>query len=315
MIVMGAGAQGVINPIESQNAALRNVLEAAHLFRLNGAVVDDLYHLPRAPDYTSLERLPFETMFFELEDPLEVQVNAEVRRYVKGILLGQSDRVSLMPWANGSAPADNFTAHFFYTGGTNKISDLPDNARFAVSQLPIFNFVSEIFAFEYDPERGVFNTQGELSANAAVYREALGPEYPDMMRKNFEKLRDLCVNVISYVNAHNVTVRRTERTDPDELARVNRRRRAKSKKELDPLKPYHWIEVREHVVTPSQREAPEGGRVMDYRERVRGHLKKVCTGPRGQNRTEYWVDSYVRGPEGAPWKENRHKVLDAMLRK
>ena len=28
-----------------------------------------------------------------------------------------------------------------------------------------------------------------------------------------------------------------------------------------------------------------------------------------------WIEPYVRGPEDAPWKENRYKVLDDMLRK
>ena len=49
---------------------------------------------------------------------------------------------------------------------------------------------------------------------------------------------------------------------------------------------------------------------MNYREMVRGHFQRYH---KREGIIRYWIPRYARGPEGAPWKENRYRVLNDLL--
>ncbi len=187
---------------------------------------------------------------------------------------------------------------------------MPDSIYFSVSDLPKFSFVTESFAYEYDKAGKVVCTnRDQMSRQTREYQDTFSEQHPEIAAQNFRHLLDLCVNIVDYINAHNTTIRRTERIQAD-LEKINRKREKKGKKLLEPLKPYHWIDIVQHTLYDGKREKTESR--MDYKEWVIGHFEKYHT---KKGMIKHWIGSYVRGPDDAPWKENRYKVLDDMLKK
>lgn len=127
------------------------------------------------------------------------------------------------------------------------------------------------------------------------------------MRANFQRLLDLNVNLIDYINAHNVVIRKVDRGGPI-IDIINRKRIRKGKKSL-PTKPYYWIDVKQSVASE---ESAVRGNPLEYREWVRGHFQKYYT---KDGAIKNWIEPYVRGPTDAPWKEKRYRVLDDMLKR
>ena len=125
------------------------------------------------------------------------------------------------------------------------------------------------------------------------------------------QLLDLAINTIAYVNAHNVIIHKQDRNprNPRDVDRINRKRTAKGKKPIPSLQPYHWIEVRQSVI--EEKKGYEGA-TLDYREWVRGHFQRYH---RANEVVRNWISPYLRGPEDAPWRENRYKILEDMLKR
>jgi hypothetical protein len=115
---------------------------------------------------------------------------------------------------------------------------------------------------------------------------------------------------VNYINAHNVTIKKTERETRD-IDGVNRKRERKGKKQLTPIKPYHWIDLRP-VEIVSGRKRETYGRVLEFREMVRGHFQRYH---KTEGVVRNWIDPYVRGPDDALWRENRYRLLETMLRR
>jgi hypothetical protein len=280
---------------------MSGILKESRLFLLNSAVVDDLYHYPAEnTDFSSLQHLPFPTLFFELTDPLEFKREKDGREMkLRAILFGRgyqtSPSLKLMHKSDdkiGRDLAENvFCASCFYENPENPSDNYAEMlcGEDAFNQLkgngPVEAFQGDLF--------------GDLSLPSSQ------PDKPTT--RSFSNIFRLCVNILSYINAHNATIRKTERNRPD-LDAVNRRRANKGKKVLEPLKPYYWVDVKQTVV--DERKRREEGAKLDYREWVRGHFWRYRAEP---GVVRIWVDPYVRGPETAPWKENRYHVLADML--
>ncbi len=268
------------------------VLGQSKLFLLNGAVVDDLYHMP--PDYTDYEtatRLPFPVIFFELTDPLEVErISGEKTRLTATMVGKSSDTDPFYRWATTQRemPEGTFSFLFFYD--TMKEFDLPDNIVCGSDELNLV-FKPEEFTHGTLLETNT-STRSDASMNAEVY----------------SKMAGLCLNTISYINAHNVTIRRQDRQNKN-LDEINARRIRHGKKPLPNLKSYYWIDVKRGET--SERNMEEESK-MEYREWVRGHFKRYHT---RNGMVRHWIQPYVRGPEDKPWKENRYRVLADMLQK
>ena len=268
------------------------VLRQSKLFLLNGAVVDDLYHM--TAEYTDFEtatKLPFPSIFFEFMDSLEVERIYGEKTRLTALMIGQSSATD--PFYRWTAkkremPSGTFSFLFFYD--TMKEFDLPDNVTCGAHEL---HLVLEPKEFKI----------GTLFETDMLTRPA------ESMNTNFySEMVALSLNTISYINAHNVTIRRQDRQNSD-LGRINVRRVRDGKNSLPNLKPYYWIDVRQNE---ARERDEEGESKMDYREWVRGafHRYHTRTGV-----VKNWVQPYVRGPNGAPWKENRYRVLADMLQK
>jgi hypothetical protein len=281
---------------------LARLLNDSKIFLINGAVVDDLYNLKHDDtDYGQTFHLPFPGIFFEMMSPLEISLIGE--RRVKGILYGTMEKADM--FKNQGSPPDQFVMNLFYENAV-KIGAFPDSVYFRTSRLPNMALITnEGFFYEYTPEKGVVAT---LRPNYGKLYQKIKQHDPEMMRANFQRLLDLSINLLSYINAHNVTIREAGRGGPD-IDVINKRRIRKSKKPL-PTKSYYWIDVKKSAVGEDNLSVVSGN-PLEYREWVRGHFQKYHTkdGP-----VKNWIEPYVRGPSNAPWKENRYRVLDDLLK-
>ena len=277
------------------------ILDAAKIFSINGAVVDDLYHIPH--DNTNYEQtfhLPFPAIFFELMNPLEISITQE--RRVKGILYGKMEDADM--FQHKGAPLDQFVMNLFYKDATKR-GVIQDSVYFRTSHLPNLAFLtSEGFFYEYTPETGVIATLKE--GDEQIYQR-VKPHDNNGMRTNFQRLLNLSVNLIDYINAHNVVVRKADRGGPI-IDVINRKRVKKGKKTL-PTKPYYWIDIKQSVANEENISQSDQ---LEYREWVRGHFQRYNT---RDGIVKNWIEPYIRGPTDAPWKENRYRVLDDMLKK
>jgi hypothetical protein len=272
--------------LEETGISLRDLM----LFLVNGAVIDDLFHVKAESRETEALKLPFPAMFFEPINPLEISLS-DGEGFIKGMLL------SKRRYAN--AVEHPFLNLYFVDkhGNPKSFSTIAFNPQ-------DFSDVSNLTAYKYADRK---NTQSFDRNLEALQNEIAIDD------NNARYVKDFCslaINLIDYINAHNVTIRRVERGPEGRRKRINRKRAMKGKKILDPLMPYYWIEIRQHVIDDEVWTEDECK--MNYREWVRGHFRRYHT---RDGIESYWIEPYVRGPEGMPWKENRYKVLDGMLKK
>lgn len=139
-------------------------------------------------------------------------------------------------------------------------------------------------------------------------------ETPDDDCLNAIKLANLGINAIQYINAQNVIYRQRNRTEHKTVVQniyegKNRRKLKKRKNrniEID-LKPYYWIEVKKDTKYIDRRQGDYES-TLNCRFWVRGHNRYYCDVD-GNEKYHRWIEPYVKGPEGAPFKENRYEVL------
>jgi hypothetical protein len=136
----------------------------------------------------------------------------------------------------------------------------------------------------------------------AVTPEALRNIDPKKASEFIESLYCFNVNLINYINSHNVTV---EKGDFEG--------RPQTKNRSPHSKPYNLITVRDEVQYASD-EPQESDRHLEYRIYVRGHSRRLKNGQGVIYRTT-WVSPHVRGPEDAPWREQRYQILAAKLQR
>jgi hypothetical protein len=279
---------------QSIQKPMHDILTESHLFLLNGAIVDSLYFLDRAQtDFGSNSHLPFDVLFFEFMDAVPFETMKGVEVPLKAVLFGKTvnadysvkmygkDILQVKPGLEDTL----YSADLFFED-MNKY-DGPRHLIFDINDLK---------QGDYD-----------MSALSSV----TGREYSDKMSPScFINLAYLCLNIVNYINAHNVTLKKAER-DTRDLDGINRKRVRKGKKPLTPIKPYHWIDLRP-VEIVSGRKRETDGRVLEFREMVRGHFQRYH---KTEGVVRNWIDPYVRGPDDTPWRENRYRLLETMLRR
>ena len=261
---------------------IRDVSEVS-VFLVNGATADDLAYCNSFPALEDF-RMPFSHVFFEFLDPIHLGYDGKTDLYTKGLLLSTTN-VELVEepgvYAVNIYTSDKLGIEFH-------------------GAIPVMFNLAE-YVTNPDIDSDVIDVSGEN----------ISDDIKTVISESSRRFTGLSINLVYYINAHNVTIRTTNREtrSSKNLARINRDRLKHRKNPIFPLPPYHWIEIKQHVVD-ERRSGEEGS--MDYRERVRGHFQRYHT---GQGVVRNWIEPYIRGPEGAPWKEARYKVLDDMLRR
>jgi len=285
--------------LDDESARLMHkILDDSKVFLINGAVADDLSNVPHdSTEYRATFHLPFKSIFFELMDPLKIQIGPVPRTRVKGILFKKAEKEDGFLddiWEN------EFSMSLFREDILQQTFRLPDFVYFVPQCLPEMTFLSREGVYSYTLESGFTST-----AHSDL------PHDPAVMQKSFQSFLDLTVNLVDYINAHNVTLRKVDRETrtQEEVDRINRKRQAKGKSLVNLLKPFYWVDVRQ-ATERTGKKIECGGQEQDYREWVRGHFQRYHT---NLGTVKDWINPYVRGPEGAPWKENRYRVLADML--
>lgn len=258
-----------------------HALQDSRIFYVNSAVVESLANLsPMETNYEAVKHMPFENLFFEMSAPL---------KGIRGFLFGNSRIVD--PYF--SLPEfSNLVDETFYS------SVICSEDGNIASILASMDDVEEYKSKNYP--QNIFSPSGDTRRHPL----------DEISKRDTLAFFSLGCNLIDYINAHNVTIRKVDR-DSRNIDRINRKRKQKGKKILEPLKPYYWIDVRESPVGNASQHIGDSSS-MDYREWVRGHFQRYHT---REGTVKNWIQPYARGPEDAPLKENRYRVLEDILKK
>jgi|SRR3989344_9600259 len=296
------------------------ILNRSTPFFINGAVADDLYNISRDQrDIDCIAHFPFPIIYFELMDPLEIIVGSQYRRSVKGIVIGKED--ILFPKSLTKAFGKDYLNILLYDTHTLQEQppyDLPDTAYFKIETPYHLGFNSRFFHYlpqesrlqdvqisTFDPLKGLL--QNPLSATEQQH-----------VREHFKDITSFCLNLIDYINAHNISLHKIQREtrDTTQIERINRKREIKGKRPLSALKPFYWVEITDNTSTKEEehnsKNTSSDENTLSYREWVRGHFQRYHT---RDGTKKNWINPYTRGSSTAPWKENRYIVLEEMLQR
>lgn len=284
---------------------LVEALRGSNLVLVDDTVIEDLIELP--PETTkyeeAIQHMPFPVIFFELDKTLDIEILYGKRINLRGILFGHGRDAS--PTHQMIRETNGEDINVFYLGlFDERISDksLPVDIHIDPRDL-LIKPSTTVSAFDL--------LAGEANKTQILGTDISGVEEKKVNLEYTQKVISLCANLINYINAHNVTIKRVERQTTQEYERINRKRASKGKSKLEPLRPYNMIVVEQSVISQGEREAAdETGRKMDYREMVRGHFQRYH---KREGIIRNWIPRYIRGPDGAPWKENKYRVLNDML--
>ncbi len=110
----------------------------------------------------------------------------------------------------------------------------------------------------------------------------------------FSMIPSLSINIINYINAHNVTIATRSRNllEPLTLSTIDK-------------KPYSIIQVKEE--TYDEPLTQHQGHILTYQLAIKGHNRRLRD-EAGNIRKISWIAPYIKGPEGTPYYDTRHEV-------
>ncbi len=296
------------------------VLNESKIFWIDEMTLDSLINHPcSVEDFERFEfRLPFPVMFFDLSTPIDYRF-LEDRVKDTGFKIGGL----LVNDTRGGYMNDRTRERGISVRGYRADSGVPAVKTTFLEERPFY-------IIEYPLK----NVEGGLSCDLNYYvlypherrlaKVNLGPEdtyhlSQEEIENRIEFARDfhiqdddcldafkivnLAVNTINYVNAQNIVIREQRRTT---RRRVRTRRTRRRNVEVE-LRPYYWIEVKKSYIDRERREGePEWS--VNCRFWVRGHNRSFRD-ENARERYHIWIEPYVKGPEDAPWKNNRYEIL------
>jgi len=165
------------------------------------------------------------------------------------------------------------------------------------NDLEEMNFEIRSFSHNYEPVPFCHGRGDEVNFGAIE----IGDANVEKASQFIESLYGFGVNMINYVNSHNVTISRRDFGGPSS---GNRQKNVHSK-------PYNLITLRDEERYVAENPV-ETGRELKYRIYVRGHPRRFRDDD-GVIRKTSWVSPHVKGPKNAPWREQRYQVLAAKL--
>ncbi len=306
----------------------------AHPFLIGPATLDALTEVrPEKWQYMENGQLPFNDLFFDFQEPWSIELPFEAgRAEVVGLNLHKlDDKTQKMhdrlneSFGVLSSPTYVAVAHYRSNRFTHD-SRLPFrrmNLSFerkvdSSSQDPYLDISGEIgleegkpgVRFRALPDRDLLFYREQASLQA--YREFGKSEvvtkesFPNMVPLSqlqessfFPKIPGLLVNIVNYINAHNVQV--VSRSRRPRVIRTNGR----FIEEPSSRRPFYLITVKSGVV--EEERAGSRSYQLNVREAVRGHDRHFRNSD-GSIRSVTWIAPFVRGPENAPWRETRYEV-------
>lgn len=283
------------------------------------ATLDCLLDKP-VDDYSYVEngRLPFNPLFFETPNGPEFTIPvADEKAQLGGIYMmrEKADSYTMSAIMRGRNGVLYGTDLFLNHPNTTLLKGTVSNLSRPISQLDSFNTFKDQFQFLIDLENSNISiaikpytvslmNQAISKFNSGENPEGLVPydinqDLRDIPNELFGVIPNLCVNLTNYINAHNVHVRDASRT----IETFEHIGSGKTKKRKV-TRPFSIVEIRDAEYNNEERLAREGHK-LTMREYVRGHNRKLRSQD-GSIHSTTWIRPYIRGPEEAPFRDQRH---------
>jgi len=151
--------------------------------------------------------------------------------------------------------------------------------------------------------------QGEDTKNRKIMfpKESKINDFPN--GDTFYKIPNLCINLINYINSHNITIVKRER-DIVFLEKIKKGKQKKRKQKS----PFYLIPIKDEIYIEPDTRKEIGKWELTERIHVRGHDRKYRDN-RGDIKKIIWIPPHVKGPESAPWRNQRYEILAGKLKR
>jgi len=284
---------------------LANLESQAKVFFIDAMTLDSLVNcnyklLENDPGLT---KLPFPHMFFEFESVFEYRRKDDGPKdkfKLNGFLFSPLDRRTVSANVRELIPDDRWDMQGFSIFSFGDRGDGLADGPYHMAHF--FDDSKELFVNEFLPISAYHSYMINLDIHPSVEEfERLQKEDPRLFASVFEegdfidqkKMPNLIINLIDYIKAENITM-------------VHQRGEGKHKGKPKKLRsPYYTIELKrknQYTKSDFQGDGPQ----LDYRVWVIGHTQKYHT---NEGIIRRWIIPYIRGPENAPWKNNRYLML------
>jgi hypothetical protein len=294
-------------------------LEASKPFLIGPATLDSLLEtLPETFEYIENGHIPFNDIFFEFREPLKLGVPfVGIESEARGLLFNKRK----------IGDKEVYLLDLQYLKDKTKerhtLSTAFDMKRIFLGRMWGSNggFYS---AYEVDPKNNAVRFTSP-SSRIAVSRMLANGIYPLGATENQSGVVEtkpisevpngetlfqipcLFINLINYINAHNVTVIKKDRP----VVYLDKDDRGKKKKHTS-SQPFYLITVKDEVVEEPEIPREIGKWQLTERIYVRGHDRRYRD-DNGNIRMTTWISPHVKGPPNAPWREQRYQVLAEKL--
>ena len=296
-------------------------LNEAKIFCIDELTLDSLHNVPHNNiNYGQSIKLPFRYIFFEFNKPINFYLR-EGNIPVSGALYySYADKIQKQHdfviknygFADNYQKREpiNFEVKFYSKDPAIKKGKGCEALSILFNILGLPNFKMTVpFSKYYDInyKQNKITAFGLNKDNLEDYgdlkSESIGPNGQEFISEVKKKI-DLTLNLINYINAQNVVIKKISRESrsQQDLDRINRKRQRDRKNQISPLKPYYMVEVKKSYVYEDEK-GDQGLWSLENRVWVRGHFRHY------EDKAPIWIEPFVKGPENAPWKHNRYAVL------
>lgn len=293
----------------SSAKATYNLIKRAHPILLGPATLDSLvFNKPDDYDYIKNEQLPFKNMWFEFYDSIRIGLpfigNSEEvlgihfypsrlmggsftneQKYILEIYYTHKNKLKSMILACNPESCAEFTGS---TNNTNYHICMDNN---------IINYTT--------PEDMISEAKkGRITFGTGTYmRSAPLDDIED--NGFFVKMANLCTNLINYINADNKEM--VEMTREVQVKTTSNNKGKKKSKVEKRDETYSLIKIKSSIKYTGER-IPTGVKWnLDEQIMVRGHDRKFKD-EEEVIRKIIWIEPFRKGPEDAPWADQRHEL-------
>lgn len=290
---------------------LFDLMKKARPILLGPSTLDSLINeTPETYECISNEYFPFQNMFFEFYESVTLDMPfADRPREIVGVHFYPTRLAS----DDGVEEKNKYVIEVYYTRNAKVRSMLmtcnPEvNAQFEGSTLDVkFNIDMDSRTMKYsmaeEIRKEVINGNFEHVNTYAYHREVPLDEIGNS--DFFVKIANFCVNVINYINSDNKeTVVKTREVQIKRLVDNNGKKKSTVEKRQEPYSIINITPVRyEGESTPTGTHWTLQEQIM-----VRGHNRRYKDDD-GKIRKIIRIDSHRKGPEDAPWRNQRYKMM------
>lgn len=287
----------------------KSILEAKP-FIIGPATLDSLIgEVPKDYECIKNHKLPFSFLFFEFYEPAEMLLGMHDQPVLaRGIELFHFKNLYPESASQDEAIANRYRMRLFYQEPPSDMTHMctldynptephmlyviDKNVSLVINQRTKTCGVSEQIPGSYQLSNcGTY----EIHPRELSFDELNNPE-------GCINISNLCVNLINYINAHNVEIVKRKRNVTEIKSRKGK------KKKIEKKQPFYIVTVRDTVRYEGEGPHKEGEK-LKWRVYVRGHDRKFRDQVTREIYRTIWIREHVRGPKDAPWKYNRYRVL------